>query len=237
LEWKEEVAKRLGLTGVPIFLGGSDGVLANLGSGLFAAGEVALTVGTSGAVRATHRRPRIEPRHGLFNYKMFGDLYVVGGATNNGGNALEYWQQLLSAHLPGVGAFIDAALSVPAEESPSFQPYLYGERAPVWNAAATAELTGLRGYHDHRHLARAVLEGITDNLVTILQQLEAAVGPARLIHASGGFTRSPEWLTLLGVKAEREVVVAETAQASAYGAALVARLGTGEISLEELQGN
>lgn len=237
LEWKEEVAERLGLTGVPLFLGGSDGVLANLGSGLLTPGEVALTVGTSGAVRATHRKARIDPKHGLFNYKMLDDYYVIGGATNNGGKALEYWQGLLSAHLPTVGAFIEAALSVKTADSPHFKPYLFGERAPLWDAAATAELSGLRGHHDHRHLARAVLDGITDNLVTILRQLEAAVGPAQRIHASGGFTQSPEWLALLAEKADREVIVADSPQASAYGAALIARLGLGDLSLEDLLPN
>ncbi|MEL7159706.1 MAG: FGGY-family carbohydrate kinase [Bacteroidota bacterium] len=235
LNWRPEVANRLGTTDVPLFLGGSDGVLANLGSGLFDPAEVALTVGTSGAVRATHQSVAVDPKHGLFNYRMFGPYLVIGGATNNGGKALAYWQDLLAAHFEDVGAFIDAACSVRAEDSPSFRPYLYGERAPIWNATATAELTGLRGHHDHRHLARSVLEGVTDNLVVILRQLEAVVGPARRIHASGGFTRSPEWVGLLAKKAEREVVIAETAQASAYGAALLARLASGDVTVEALR--
>ncbi|SEP80788.1 gluconokinase [Neolewinella agarilytica] len=223
LEWADHIAKRLGVEGVPLFLGGSDGVLANLGSGILAPGEVAITVGTSGAVRTTHRQSRIDPVHGLFNYQLYDDYYVVGGATNNGGKALAYWQNLLSAHFSDVGTMIDAALTVSAEESPVFLPYLYGERAPVWDAAATAELTGLAGHHDHRHLARAVLEGVTNNLVAILRQLEAATCPAQRLHASGGFTKSPEWLDLLARRADCELVLADAAQASAYGAAIIAR--------------
>jgi len=234
LHWREDVAERLGLAGIPLFLGGSDGVLANLGSGLLAPGEVALTVGTSGAVRATHRQARVDPAHGLFNYRMFEDYFVIGGATNNGGKVLEYWQGLLSTHFQDVGSFIDAACAVSAADSPTFLPHLYGERAPIWDATATAQLTGLRGHHDHRHLARAVLEGVTDNLVAILRQLEAAVGPAQRIHVSGGITRSPEWLSLLAQKTERTVVEAETAQASAYGAALIARLGMGDLTLADI---
>ncbi|MEO0731281.1 MAG: FGGY family carbohydrate kinase [Bacteroidota bacterium] len=223
LSWREDVARQLGVTGIPLYLGGSDGVLANLGSGLFDPSEVALTVGTSGAVRATHQNATVDPKYGLFNYRMFGDYFVVGGPTNNGGKVLAYWQELLAVHLKDVGAFIDAACSVSREDCPVFVPYLYGERAPVWDASATAELTGLRGHHDHRHLARAVLEGVTDNLVVMLRQLEEVVGPARRVHASGGFTRSPEWLDLLAEKSAREVVVADAAQATAYGAALIAR--------------
>jgi gluconokinase len=55
------------------------------------------------------------------------------------------------------------------------------------------------------------------------------------LHASGGFTRSPRWLALLAERSGREVVEADTAQASAYGAALIARMGVDEIGIEELK--
>ncbi len=223
LKWRPAVAKKLGLTGVPLYLGGSDGVLANLGSGILDGGEVALSIGTSGALRTTHTKARIDPKLGLFNYKMKDGLYVIGGPTNNGGKVLEYWQNLLSAHFPNVGAFIDGALSVAAEDAPDFGPWLYGERAPLWDAAASASLSGLRGHHQPAHIARAVLDGVTDNLVTILRSLEEAVGPTARILGSGGFTKSPEWVALIAERSGREVVIADAAQASAYGAALVAR--------------
>ncbi|MTB52271.1 gluconokinase [Lewinella sp. W8] len=234
LSWNKHLGESLGLTGVPLFLGGSDGCLANLGSGLLDPRSVAITVGTSGAVRATHREARIDPSLGLFNYQLLDDYFVIGGATNNGGKVLEYWQQLLMHHFADVGEFIGAALSVPRKKSPAFRPYLYGERAPLWDATATAALEGLRGFHDHRHLARAVLEGVTDNLVAILRKLEAAIGKVDTLHASGGFTRSPPWLDLLAERSGRQVVEADTAQASAYGAALIARMGVEGIGIENL---
>ena len=41
-----------------------------------------------------------------------------------------------------------------------FHPYLLGERAPLWNAEASASFIGLRKNHHAGHLARAVVEGI-----------------------------------------------------------------------------
>lgn len=224
LRWRKSVAEKLGLAGVPLYLGGSDGVLANLGSGIMDRGEIALSIGTSGALRTTHRTCRVDPKHGLFNYKMKDGLYVIGGPTNNGGKVLEYWQNLLSAHFEDIGAFIDAAMSVDSEDCPKSAPWLYGERAPLWDATATASLTGLRGYHQPAHIARAVLDGVTDNLIVILRSLEEVVGPADRILASGGFTKSPESIKLIAERSGREVLIADAAQASAYGAALVARL-------------
>ncbi len=221
LTWRKDIAQKLGLADVPLYLGGSDGVLANLGSGILTCGDVALSIGTSGALRTTHTGARVDPKHGLFNYKMKDGLYVIGGPTNNGGKVLSYWQNLLSAHFADVGAFIDGALSVKPEDSPKADPWLNGERAPLWDASATASLTGLRGHHSPNHIARAVLDGVTNNIVTILRQLEEVVGPADRILGSGGFTKSPEWVALIAEYSGREVVIADAAQASAYGAALV----------------
>ncbi|WP_026231987.1 gluconokinase [Neolewinella persica] len=222
LKWDKEVAERLGLTGVPLFLGGSDGVLANVGSGIMEPGDVALSIGTSGAVRTTHGSAEVDPKYGLFNYKMKDGLYVIGGPTNNGAKVLEYWQGLLSGHYANVGELIDGAFTVDPEDCPTFSPWLYGERAPLWDAAAAAGLEGLRGHHGPAHIARAVLEGVTGNIVNILRKLEEVVGPANRILASGGFTKSPEWVALVAVRSGRKVEVADAAQASAYGAALVA---------------
>ena len=223
LEWDQGVAQRLGVTGVPLYLGGSDGVLANLGSGILAPGDIALSIGTSGAVRTTHGSAEVDPKHGLFNYKMKDGLYVIGGPTNNGAKVLAYWQGLLSGHYANVGELIAAAFTVDPADCPSFSPWLYGERAPLWDATASAGLQGLRGHHGPVHIARAVLEGVTDNIVTILRQLEEVVGPANRILASGGFTKSSEWMALVAERSGRKVVIADAAQASAYGAALVAR--------------
>jgi gluconokinase len=221
LAWNDHMGKRLGLTGVPLFVGGSDGVLANFGSGILSPGEFALSVGTSGAVRTTHSQATVDPDHGLFNYKLYADRFAIGGATNNGGKVLEYWQGLLSGHFPEVKDFVEAALSVPAEEAPTFQPWLYGERAPIWDAAATAQLSGLRGHHTPAHIARAVLDGVTNNIVDIIKQLEAVVGPAERIQATGGITKSPQWLKLLADRCGREVVIADSSRATALGAAMV----------------
>ena len=45
----------------------------------------------------------------------------------------------------------------------------------------------LRGHHKPVDLARAVLLGVTDNVIEILRQLEEATCPSEIIYASGGF--------------------------------------------------
>lgn len=226
LNWKQKIAEELGVTGVPLVIGGSDGCLANLGSGL-EAGDVALSIGTSGAVRTTHQQAVIDPAAGLFNYHLLDDNYVVGGATNNGGKIMEWLFELLGKPYQTIGEMIEAAAEVDSDGL-VFTPFIYGERAPIYDANASGSFTGMRGQHVPAQYVRAALEGVTDNLVVILRNLEQVAGPAKRIVASGGFTRSKFWVKLLAARAGRKVIVATTAQASAYGAALM-----GKLSLEK----
>ncbi|MGB3547884.1 MAG: gluconokinase [Saprospiraceae bacterium] len=220
--WSDDFLARTGLPAdLPTAIGGSDGCLANLGSGLSGPGAAAITIGTSGAVRMTQRGPATDPTGALFTYCLLDDTYVTGGATNNGGKVLEWLADLLQEK-PDVGRLIESAAKVPAgAEGLGFLPYLNGERAPIYDASATAAFTGLRGSHRREHLVRAALEGVTGNLVTILRLLEDHIQPVDHLLASGGFTRSPFWVKLLEDMSGREVRIADTPQASAYGAALV----------------
>ena len=222
LTWRPDVAKRLGTADLPLCIGGSDGCLANLGSGLLEPGRVSLTIGTSGAVRATHRGLNAGTDHQLFNYLLYDDYAVLGGATNNGGKVLEWTYDLLRGHFDDIGGMIEAAAAAPDTDL-TFRPYLNGERAPIWDALATAAFDGLRGAHTAVDLARAVLLGVTDNIIAILRQVEAATCPSEVVYASGGFTRSQRWVELLAERSGRRVEIAHTPQASAYGAALLAR--------------
>ncbi len=222
LSWRPEVAERLGTVDLPLFIGGSDGCLANLGSGLLEPGKVSLTIGTSGAVRATHRGIDSRNDHQLFNYLLFDDYAVLGGATNNGGKVIEWTYDLLRGHFGSIGEMIEAAIAAPDSDL-RFRPYLNGERAPIWDALATAAFEGLRGSHTATDLARAVVLGVTDNIIEILRQVEDATCPSEVIYASGGFTRSRAWVDLLARRSGRHVEIAHTPQASAYGAALIAK--------------
>jgi gluconokinase len=235
--WRPERAEALGLAGVPLVAGSSDGCLANLGAGLLAPGPVALTIGTSGAVRMTLPRFTPDPEERLFSYYLADDLFVTGGASNNGGKILEWLRDTFFAawRIPDI---IDLALAVELGAAQlRFVPYLYGERAPVWDAEACGQLVGLRSYHRREHIARAALEGILYNLCISLERIDALGDPVTDIYANGGFTRSAGWVQLLADISGRRVHIARTPQASAYGAALMARQGTGAIGdWSELRG-
>ncbi|HVU98532.1 MAG TPA: gluconokinase [Puia sp.] len=209
---------------LPFVIGSSDGCLANLGTGAVRRGDTALTIGTSGAIRMTTSTPETDPRERIFSYVLADGYYVCGGATNNGGNVLQWYsEQVLGrrgADATEVERLVAEADTVVAGcEGLVFLPYLLGERAPVWDAHAKGVFFGVRSIHDQRYFLRAILEGVSYSLRQIGASLEETIGPIDRIYASGGFSKSPIWLQLMADIFQKKVVVTGSADASAVGAA------------------
>ncbi len=212
--------------GFPFIIGSSDGCLANLGSRAMRPGETTLTIGTSGAVRMTAAAPEYDPRERIFNYILTDNLYISGGATNNGGGVVQWYiGQLLGkkgADPAVLNDLVAAADNVaPGSDGLVFLPYLQGERAPIWDADAKGLFFGIRSLHGQSHFMRAVLEGITYSLFQIGASLEETIGPIEHIYASGGFTHSKTWLQLVADVFLKKVFVTNVADASAIGAAIM----------------
>lgn len=228
-----ETAIALGIeTDKPWIVGGSDGCLANLGAGNLPEDAAVLTIGTSGAVRSTITHPIQDPEERLFCYILDEQRYVIGGPTNNGGVV---WEWFCKQFYPGTNmteVFSEVEQIPVGSNGLRFLPYLYGERAPVWDAGACGHFWGIRAGHSRAHFARAVLEGICLNLFQITQALVTLGGPIKLIYADGGFTQSPVWIQLLADILGIPLLVSSNPHASAKGAAMLAMEATG-FTLEE----
>lgn len=60
-------------------------MLSNLGVNAIGPGEIAVTIGTSGALRAAADRPLTNPAGRTFCYALTDRHWVIGGPVNNGG--------------------------------------------------------------------------------------------------------------------------------------------------------
>jgi gluconokinase len=223
-------AEAMGLSKkTPFVIGASDGVLANLGAAALEPGVTAVTIGTSGAVRAAVSQPITDPAGRLFCYALTEQLWIVGGAINNGGITLRWARdQLFAAEADAAKALgeepYDQLIRL-AESAPPgaggllFLPLLTGERAPYWNANARGVYFGLSLQHERRHLLRAVMEGVMLQIRAVAQLLEPACGQAREVRASGGFARSAFWRQMLSDVLGTPVRVPQTFESSSIGAA------------------
>lgn len=230
---KEEWRNLLGLSSrIPFIIGGSDGCLANIGSGAVEEGEGAITIGTSGAVRIVARQSNPDPLQRLFNYVVERDFFVCGGPVNNGGIALKWFSENFlgrpfETSLDFNWFIEEATRKVTGSNGLIFLPYLLGERAPHWNADLRAAFIGLDISHRREHMMRAVIEGVSFGLCSVMQAIENTYGEINILYASGGFTQSKIWLQMMADILNKKIVVRGEADASALGAAVIALHATG----------
>lgn len=238
---KVQHAQAMGLSpDTPVVIGASDGVLANLGVGAIAPGEIAITIGTSGAVRTLVHAPITDPLMRTFCYALTENHWAIGGSTNNGGNVLRWFRdefclsEVEEAKRLGVDPYevmIRAALKVPAgAEGLLCLPFLSGERAPYWNASARGLFFGVGLHHKRAHFIRAILEGILFSVYSVNVALQELIGEAREIWASGGFARSQEWRQMMADLFGYEVLMPEVYEGSGFGAAALAMYAVGAIA-------
>ncbi|MBO9639165.1 MAG: gluconokinase [Siphonobacter aquaeclarae] len=233
---RAEAAGGAGLpAGTPLIIGASDGCLANLGTGAIVPGRLAITIGTSGAVRVCSPDAATDPLMRTFTYVLDEGTYIVGGGTNSGGVILQWIAEQLFPGIPTDELITHAAAIEPGADGLIFLPYLLGERAPLWDANARGGFFGLTLQHTPTHLVRAVLEGICLHTCSLVRILEEQ-GPVNEIFASGGFARSPEWVQLLADCAGKPVRLPETVEAGAWGAVLLAMKQAGRDHLKWLEG-
>lgn len=243
-----EMAQRLGLaTDTPFIIGANDGVLSNLGVNAIERGHVAVTIGTSGAMRTVIDQPLTDPHGRLFCYALTEKHWVVGGPVNNGGNIFRWVRDELAtaeaaaAREEGVDPY-EALTRIaekvrPGAEGLLFHPFLAGERAPLWNADLRGSFFGLALHHGKHHMIRAALEGVIFNLYSILPALEDLIGPTKRMMATGGFARSALWRQMMADIFNREVMVPESVESSCLGAAVLGAYALGLVdSLEAISG-
>lgn len=241
-QFKDEVGLK---EDCPIVPGASDGCLANLGSRGLIPGTAVCTIGTSAAIRVVNSKPMIDDEARTFSYYLDKDLYVSGGALNNGGIAYEWLRKNLSYTEHFDEAMADINL---LEEARGliFLPFLSGERAPYWDADLRAAYLGLRHEHDTDDLFLAGVEGICYAIKDVFEVLLATEKEqinesndskgVDVIYANGGFTNSNLWLQLLADILERKVVVSDQGDGALFGAFLLGMKAIGEIKdLEEAE--
>lgn len=247
---RSELTARLGLAeNTQVVAGASDGALANLGVGAVYPGSLAISIGTSGAVRGMVNEPKLDTQGRLFCYHVDESHYIVGGPINNGGILLRWLQGiLLERGEPSGGLISESELTLafyelmnqgvnqvaPGSDGLFCLPYLTGERAPFWREDLSGSFWGLKLNHTRNHLVRAVLEGICYQLNSVVELLVDLTGPVLETRATGGFTKSEVWVKILTDVLGKPLGILEHTQGSALGGAFLAWYALGQIdSLEE----
>ncbi|MCB0123101.1 MAG: gluconokinase, partial [Caldilineaceae bacterium] len=175
-----------------------DGAAANIGSGCDTPQRIALTVGTTGAMRVVLPPAISAVPAGLWLYRVTRDRGLLGGATTEGGNLYAWLRETLQ--LPPSDQ-LEKALSErePAGHGLTVLPFVAGERAPGWKGSARASLVGFTLNTRPIDIVQAALEAVAYRFAIIYDRIKPHLGAGnqQIIASGGGLLRSPAWLQIM----------------------------------------
>lgn len=220
--------------GTPVVAGAGDQAAGAIGNGIVRPGVVSATIGTSGVVFAFAAQPSRGPLGRIHTFcHAIPAAWHVMGVTLAAGLSLRWFRDTFGlataagASDPYAALAAEAADAGPGADGLLFLPYLMGERTPHLDTHARGVLFGLTARHCRRHVVRAILEGVAFSLRDILDIFDALGVAADEVRLSGGGARSPLWRQIQADVFGRRAVVPSTREGPAFGAALLAAVGTG----------
>jgi xylulokinase len=220
--------------GTPIVAGAGDQAAGAVGMGIVRAGMVSATIGTSGVVFAATAQPSLDPKGRVHTFcHAIPERWHVMGVTQAAGLSLRWFRDRFGVRGAEEGRDAYDQLSEEAASAPSgadgvlWAPYLMGERTPHLDPHARAALVGLTASHTRAHVIRAILEGVAFSLRDSLKIFAEMKVPVETIRLGGGGARSPLWRQIQAEVYGRAVEIVEAEEGGAYGAALLAGVGSG----------
>ena len=160
--------------------------------------------------------------------------YALDGGVFSAGTVIEWMGE------DGLGLFADPAetealaSSVADTAGVAFLPALAGLGAPWWRSDARGVFAGLTAGATRAHLVRAALDALCFRVRDVVEAMSATAGHPTALRVDGGLTANGYLLQrqadVLGIP----VVVSRQAETTAMGAAAMAGVGAGLLSLADV---
>ena len=209
-----------------------DGATNNIGAGCSTKDQVALMVGTSGAMRVVFDGdPPDELPAGLWCYRASRTRVAVGGALSDGGGLFRWLRE--SLNLETADLELRLAALEPDSHGLTILPFWSGERSTGWSSDARSVVFGLKQETQPIEIVRAALEAIAYRFALIARALDRVAPDATVIATGNALRSSPVWIQIIADVLGRPVTLGSEAEASIRGAALLALEAVGKIAAIE----
>jgi xylulokinase len=204
--------------GIAVAVGTGDNMAAALGLGL-AAGDVALSVGTSGTAFAVADAPTADTSGAVAGFADATGRFLPLVCTSNAAKVLDAVARLLGVEHD---RFDELALAAVGDTGvPVLLPYFDGERTPN-RPDATGLVGGLRSDVTREQFALAAVNGVACGLLDALDALRAVAPVTGRVVLTGGGARSSALRAVLAGLIDEPLVLGGVDQAVAAGAAVQA---------------
>ncbi len=240
-ELTSDAAQECGLkAGIPVVMGGGDGMCASVGAGSVAPGQTYNCLGSSSWVCTTSEKPVYDEEMRTFNWAHLvpgmigpcGTMQAAGAAFSWLKNTVCTGESMLEAQGKGdVYEIINAQIaSAPAgANGVMFLPYLIGERSPWWNPDAKGAFLGLKMENTRADMLRSVVEGIGMNLNIIFNILSEGKKPESITVIGGMAKGDVQRQILADIYGIDVLPVVALDEATSMGAAVAAGVGVGAL--------
>ena len=226
-----QAAEELGLAeGTPVFSGGTDVSLCQIGAGCTDIGDVNVYSGTSGWVETTVGKLHTDIGN-LISTLPGADptVYNYVAEVDTSGKCMEWVKDRLDLpemSYPELDAYIQ---DVPAgNNGVIFSPWMHGNRCPFEDANARGMFFNLDLNTRGRDLVKAVIEGVCMHMRWNLEASEKTFQTRKTVRFTGGSAMSPVICQMLADVLGRPVETIENPRlVGATGAAALVAVGTG----------
>lgn len=227
-----EAAEHMGLCeGTPVFAGGGDISLCQVGAGCVDVGDVNVYSGTSGWVCTTVDKLHLDLGNiigGIVGADPTTYNYVAESET--AGKCMEWVKERLG-HTPieDYDAMFDYIKDTPAgSNGVMFSPWMHGNRCPFEDCHARGLFFNIDVDSRSSDMIKAVLEGICLHMRWMLEATETSFKTSRVVRFTGGSAISPLACQVLADVLGREVETVENPRhVGAMGAAALMAVGFG----------
>jgi xylulokinase len=226
--------------GLPVAPGGGDVAALAIGCGVVGPNVLGITLGTAGhVVLSADGCPAGHPRPGLWPIAHAEPSRTIWlGLVMSGGLCASWFHRVLSWQSADPVSF--EALTRSCEDVPpgargvSFIPFLEGVATPYAAPDARAEFRGLSSANGAPDMMRAVMEGVAFNVRDCVSMFEELGATIDAVNIAEGGARVPVWRQIIADVLGRPLVQLDALNASAVGAALMAQVAAGGVSLSSI---
>ena len=224
------------LATLPWYPAVGDGAASNTGCGCVHPHQMALALGTSGAVRVMVEHDIAPIPRGLWVYRVDRRHSLVGGALSEGGNLFAWLHETLKLEPDATSVESELATLPPDGHRLTVLPFLAGERSPGWHGSARAVIAGLSLHTRPVEILKAGLESIGYRFAILSQLVHEAVPMVTEVVASGGpIWHSPAWAQIIADILGTPLQLSAETEATSRGVAILALSALGKLqSLDQL---
>ena len=222
-ELRAEIATQFGFRrDCLVCAGTTDSIAAFLASGAKFPGEAVTSLGSTLVLKLLSRTRVEDARYGIYSHRL-GDMWLVGGASNTGGAVLQ--QFFTKSELESLSCEIDGSKVSELDYYPLLNA---GERFPINDSNLLPRL-------EPRPTSNVeFLHGLLESIARIEArgyELLQELGADRLtqVYTAGGGAANSTW-TAIRERILQVPVVRPVNMEAAYGTALLAMQGVGEIN-------